>query len=67
MIIKHDDTWLTAYGYNRELRVHEGEAVREGQPIAAMGEGPGKQPMLYFEIRVTGRPVDPRSQLPPRG
>jgi lipoprotein NlpD len=67
VIIKHDDTWLTAYGYNRELLVREGETVREGQPIAAMGAGPGSQPMLYFEIRVNGRPVDPRTQLPPRG
>lgn len=67
VIIKHDDTWLSAYGYNRELLVHEGDTVREGQPIAAMGVGPGKQPMLYFEIRVNGRPVDPRTQLPPRG
>jgi lipoprotein NlpD len=67
IIIKHDDTWLSAYGYNQELLVHEGDTVREGQPIAAMGTGPGNQPMLYFEIRMNGRPVDPRTQLPPRG
>lgn len=67
VIIKHDDTWLSAYGYNREVLVAEGESVREGQPIATMGEGPGNRPMLYFEIRRNGRPVDPRSQLPPRG
>ena len=68
VIIKHDDTWLSAYGYNRELLVHEGDNVREGQPIAAMGAGPGAghPPMLYFEIRVNGRPVDPRTQLPGR-
>jgi lipoprotein NlpD len=68
VIIKHDDTWLSAYGYNRELLVHEGDTVHEGQPIAAMGAGPGPghAPMLYFEIRVNGRPVDPRTQLPPR-
>ncbi|HUO80384.1 MAG TPA: peptidoglycan DD-metalloendopeptidase family protein [Steroidobacteraceae bacterium] len=66
VIIKHDDTWLTAYGYNQQLLVHEGEAVREGQPIAAMGTGPGRQAALYFEIRMNGRPVDPRTQLPPR-
>ncbi len=67
VIIKHDDTWLSAYGYNREVLVAEGESVREGQPIATMGEGPGKRPMLYFEIRCNGRPVDPRTRLPPRG
>jgi lipoprotein NlpD len=66
VIIKHDDTWLSAYGYNSELFVAEGETVREGQKIAAMGTGPGNQSMLYFEIRQNGRPVDPQRQLPPR-
>jgi lipoprotein NlpD len=67
VIIKHDEAWLTAYGYNRELAVREGDSVRAGQPIAAMGEGPGGRPMLYFEIRLNGRPVDPRTRLAPRG
>lgn len=66
VIIKHDDMWLSAYGYNSELFVAEGETVREGQQIATMGTGPGNQPMLYFEIRQNGRPVDPLRQLPPR-
>ncbi len=66
VIIKHDETWLSAYGYNSTLYVAEGESVREGQQIAAMGTGPGNQPMLYFEIRRNGRPVDPQRQLPPR-
>jgi lipoprotein NlpD len=66
VIVKHDDTWLSAYGYNREVFVAEGEAVKEGQRIAAMGTGPGQQPALYFEIRQNGRPVDPLRQLPPR-
>lgn len=67
VIIKHDESWLSAYGYNRELAVREGDSVRAGQAIAAMGEGPGGRPMLYFEIRLNGRPVDPRTRLPPRG
>jgi lipoprotein NlpD len=66
VIVKHDETWLTAYGYNRELNVAEGDVVREGQPIATMGTGPGQQPALYFEIRRNGRPVDPLQQLPAR-
>ena len=67
VIIKHDEAWLSAYGYNRELFVAEGETVRAGQRIAAMGLGPGQQAQLYFEIRLNGRPVDPAGQLPPRG
>jgi lipoprotein NlpD len=66
VIIKHDDVWLTAYGYNGELLVQEGDSVASGQRIATMGEGPGHKPMLYFEIRANGRPVDPTRQLPER-
>ena len=66
VILKHDEAWLTAYGYNRDVIVHEGEAVRAGQRIATMGEGPSHRPALYFEIRLNGRPVDPAGQLPSR-
>ena len=66
VIIKHDEAWLSAYGYNRELAVSEGDSVRAGQRIATMGEGPTHRPQLYFEIRLNGRPVDPTAQLPPR-
>lgn len=66
VIVKHDESFLTAYGHNAELLVREGEDVRAGQPIARMGLGPGNVPMLYFEIRWNGRPVDPRPFLPAR-
>lgn len=66
VIVKHDETWLSAYGYNHEVLVHEGETVREGQAIARMGEGPGGAPTLYFEIRSQGKPIDPLKLLPRR-
>jgi lipoprotein NlpD len=66
VIIKHDESWLTAYGYNQALEVHEGEVVSAGERIATMGEGPAHRPTLYFEIRQNGRPVDPLQQLPRR-
>ncbi len=70
LIIKHSATWLSAYGYNKELLVREGERVIMGQPIARMGEGPstgkqGRRPMLHFEIRRNGTSVDPLMELPP--
>jgi lipoprotein NlpD len=66
VIINHARGWLTAYGHNAFVQVKEGEDVRAGQQIAAMGLGPGRQPMLYFEIRLEGEPLDPLTQLPPR-
>jgi lipoprotein NlpD len=66
IIVKHNDTYLSAYGHNRELRVTEGERVSAGQTIALMGQGPGRQPVLHFEIRRNGKPVDPLRYLPDR-
>jgi lipoprotein NlpD len=66
VIVKHDETWLSAYGYNHDVLVHEGDTVREGQPIARMGDGPGGAPTLYFEIRSQGKPIDPLKLLPRR-
>jgi lipoprotein NlpD len=66
IIIKHNDTYLSAYGHNASLLVREGEAIRKGQRIATMGEGPGREPRLHFEIRRNGKPVDPRHYLPAR-
>ena len=63
IIIKHNATYLSAYGYNREILVKEGEQVKGGQRIAKMGEGPGRVPMLHFEIRRDGKPVDPLEYL----
>lgn len=66
VIIKHNESWLTAYGHNQALLVGEGERIRRGQEIARMGEGPGRRPLLHFEIRRNGEPVDPLAWLPPR-
>jgi lipoprotein NlpD len=59
VIIRHNDTFLTAYGYNSRLLVEQGQAVARGQRIAEMGLGPARQPRLHFEIRRNGVPVDP--------
>ena len=66
VIIKHNDTFLSAYGYNRSVSVKEGDAVKAGQTIARMGQGPGGRAMLHFEIRQNGSPIDPLPQLPRR-
>ncbi len=66
IIIKHTNVFLSAYGHNRALNVKEGDEVNTGQPIAEMGLGPNRKPMVYFEIRYNGKPVDPRLYLPSR-
>lgn len=64
IIVKHADGLLSAYAHNRELLVHDGQEVATGQVIARMGEGGRRLPVLYFEIRQNGRPVDPLPFLP---
>lgn len=66
IILKHNDSYLSAYGYNRALRVAEGDQVKSGQVIALMGRGPADRPLLHFEIRVDGKPADPARFLPSR-
>ena len=62
LIIRHSESLLSAYAHNRELLVREGQEVAPGQPIARMGEA-GRQAVLYFEIRVNGKPTDPLKYL----
>jgi lipoprotein NlpD len=64
VIVKHNDVLLSAYAYNREVLVHEGQEVAAGEVIAHMGEGMHKSAALYFEIRYNGRPIDPLPLLP---
>ena len=66
IILKHNDTYLSAYGYTASLLVKEGQEVKTGQRIATMGEGPERKPRLHFEIRRNGKPVNPRQFLPAR-
>ena len=57
VIIKHSESLLSAYAHNREVAVKEGQSVKAGERIGAMGLGPRQIPALYFEIRLNGRPV----------
>lgn len=66
VIVRHTASWLSAYGHNERLLVGEGAQVRAGEPIARMGEAPGRRAALHFEIRHEGDPVDPLDYLPRR-
>ena len=66
VIIKHNDTYVSAYGHNRKLLVREGQQVKAGQQIAEMGSTGTDRVKLHFEIRRQGKPVDPMQYLPSR-
>jgi len=65
IIIKHNNSFLSAYGHNRKLLVAQGDQVTKGTRIAEMGLA-GGEPLLHFEIRRDGDPVDPVTLLPRR-
>jgi lipoprotein NlpD len=66
IILKHNNTYLTAYAHNQTLLVKEDQAVRKGQKIAEMGSSDADRVKLHFEIRRQGKPVDPLKYLPAR-
>jgi lipoprotein NlpD len=67
IIIKHNDKYLSAYGFNRRLLVAEGDRVKRGQAVAEVGQAAeGGGYLLHFEIRRDGTAVDPLLYLPPR-
>jgi lipoprotein NlpD len=66
VIVKHNNTFLTAYAHNQTLLVKEDQVVRRGQKIAEMGSSDAERVQLHFEIRRQGKPVDPARYLPAR-
>ena len=59
IIIKHDDVFLTAYAHNNSNLVKEGVSVMRGQKIASMGNDDNGKALLHFELRKSGKPIDP--------
>ncbi len=66
IILKHNNTFLTAYAHNQTLLVKEDQNVKQGQKIAEMGSSDADRVKLHFEIRRSGKPVDPAKYLPGR-
>ena len=64
VVVKHNNTFLSAYAYNSRILVVEGATVNAGQIIAEVGKGPQLDPRLHFEIRKDGKPVNPLRYLP---
>ncbi len=64
VILKHNNTYLTAYAHNQQLLVKEDQNVKRGQKIAEMGSTDAERVQLHFEIRKQGKPIDPAKLLP---
>jgi lipoprotein NlpD len=65
LIVKHNNTYISAYAHNDQLLVKEGDTVTRGQKIAEMGntDSEGGKVELHFEVRRFGKPVDPANYL----
>lgn len=59
IIVKHDENYLSAYGNNRKILVKEGQTVAAGEKIGEMGRSDKGSPLLHFEIRYKGKPINP--------
>lgn len=66
IIVKHNEKYLSAYGFNRRLLVVEGDGVKRGQAVAECGQGVGGAHLMHFEIRRDGVAIDPIQLLPAR-
>lgn len=64
IIIKHTDTFLSAYAHNDTIKVKEQQWVSAGQSIASMGNSGTDSVKLHFEVRYRGKSLDPLRYLP---
>lgn len=64
VIVKHNDVYLSAYAYNERILVKEKQTVRVGDSLAVIGGKGSERPMLHFEVRRDGQPIDPLKVLP---
>jgi lipoprotein NlpD len=65
IIIKHNSNLLSVYAHQGNSLVKEGSFVSQGEKLAILpAAANSKPPMLHFEIRQKGKPVDPVSYLP---
>jgi lipoprotein NlpD len=64
IVIKHENGFNSVYAHNKTILVKEGQTVTRGERIAELGESDSDKPKLHFEIRKSGKPVDPMKYLP---
>jgi len=60
VLMEHENQFLSFYGHLKEILVNEGDNISEGEAIATLGQTEAARPMLRFQIRYKGKPVDPK-------
>jgi septal ring factor EnvC (AmiA/AmiB activator) len=64
ILINHGDGFYTMYAHLSSIAVSVGQEVEPGQVIARSGDsGSLKGPILHFEVRKGGTPLDPQDWL----
>jgi septal ring factor EnvC (AmiA/AmiB activator) len=54
---------MSLYGHNESLLHDVGNWVEPGEVISIVGDNPGSEQGLYFELRKNGKAVDPAAWL----
>lgn len=65
-VIKHNETYLSAYANTSRLFIKEGQRINKGQAIGEVGNSGFKRALLHFEIRKNGKSINPLMVLPKR-
>jgi septal ring factor EnvC (AmiA/AmiB activator) len=67
IILNHGNGWMSMYGNNESLLHGVGDEVEAGEAIGTASAVTGVNTGVYFELRKSGKPVDPAGWLRKHG
>lgn len=64
VLVRHPNSWISAYAHAKEIAVKKGDSVTQGQLLGYVGSsGSVDKPQLHFSLRDGKNPVDPQEYL----
>ena len=63
VIVEHGERAFSLYGHLSAMQVAQAERIAAQSILGRSGLNPNGTPVLYFELRVDGKPVDPLQWL----